>query len=392
MATVVLKPGRDQRLRGGYLWIFAGEIARIEGDVQVGDVVDVRSARGQWVGRGLVNPQSALTVRLLTVQREEIDREFFRRRIQEALDYRARWAASWQAVRVVYGEADRLPGLIVDRYGDVVVVQTVTAGMDLRREMLAEVLEEVLQPAAIYERNDAPVRRLEGLPERAGWLRGERPPLVEVAEGPARWAVDVARGQKTGFYLDQRENRLAVAARCRGAEVLDVFCYTGAFAIQAALAGAARVVGVDISADALAHARRHAEMNGVAGLCTFSEANAFDELRRLAAAGARFDVVILDPPPFARSRDAVERALAGYKEINLRAMKLLRPGGLLVTCSCSHHVGEDLLLSVVADAAADARRAVRLVESRGQAADHPVHPAMLETGYLTCLLVEVRPR
>jgi 23S rRNA (cytosine1962-C5)-methyltransferase len=202
--------------------------------------------------------------------------------------------------------------------------------------------------------------------------------------------VDVARGQKTGFYLDQRENRLAVAARCRGAEVLDAFCYTGAFAVQAALAGAARVVGVDISPEAVAHARRHAEMNGVAGRCVFTEGNAFDELRRLLASGARFDVVILDPPPFARSREAVERALAGYKEINLRAMKLLRPGGLLVTCSCTHHVGEDLLLGVVAAAAADTRRTVRLVESRGQAADHPVHPAIPETRYLTCLLVEVQ--
>ncbi len=392
MATVILKPGREQRLLGGYLWIFSGEIARIEGEVEEGGVVDVRSHRGRWVGRGLASPRSALTVRLLTLDREEIDREFFRRRIREALAYRARWAASWEAVRVVYGEADRLPGLIVDRYGDVVVMQTLSAGMDRRREMLAEVLEEVLQPAAVYERNDAPVRRLEGLPDRAGWLRGERSPLVEVAEGPARWVVDVARGQKTGFYLDQRENRLAVAARCRGVEVLDVFCYTGAFAVQAALAGAARVVGVDISPEAVAQARRHAEMNGVAGRCTFTAANAFDELRRLSSAGARFDVVILDPPPFARSREAVERALAGYKEINLRAMKLLRSGGLLVTCSCSHHVGADLLLAVVADAAADARRAVRLVESRGQSADHPVHPAMPETRYLTCLLVEVQPR
>jgi 23S rRNA (cytosine1962-C5)-methyltransferase len=392
MATVVLKPGREERPLGGYLWIFAGEIARIDGPVEAGDVVDVRSHRGRWVGRGLINPQSSLTVRLLTLHREEIDREFFRRRIREAWAYRERWAASWQAVRVVYGEADRLPGLIVDRYGDVVVMQTLSAGMDRLRPLLAEVVEEVLQPAAIYERNDAPVRHLEGLADRTGWLRGERSLLVEVTEGPARWVVDVARGHKTGFYLDQRENRLAVAARCRGAEVLDVFCYTGAFAVQAALAGAARVVGVDISAEAVAHARRHAEMNGVAGRCTFTEGNAFDELRRLVASGARFDVVILDPPPFARSREAVERALAGYKEINLRAMKLLRPGGLLVTCSCSHHVGEDLLLSVVAAAAADARRMVRRVESRGQAADHPVHPAMPETRYLTCLLLEVQPR
>ena len=292
----------------------------------------------------------------------------------------------------MYGEADALPSLIVDRYGDVVVVQTLALGMDVRKAMLVDLLAELLQPRAIYERNDPPVRRLEGLDKQTGWLRGEADPLVEVEEGRARLLVDVARGQKTGFFLDQRENRLAAAALCPGVSVLDAFCYTGAFAVQAALAGATQVTGIEVSGEAVALAKRTADLNGVGDRCAFTAANAFDELRRLVSVHAQFDVVILDPPPFARGRESVPRALAGYKEINLRAMKLLRPGGILITCSCSHHVGEAQLLEVVAAAAADAPRAARLIESRGPGRDHPVHPAMPETRYLTCLILEISPR
>ncbi len=373
MATVVLKANRDQRVTAGYLWVFAGEIARIEGQVEDGGVVDVRTYRGGWVGRGFINRNSALTVRLLTFGHEAIDETFFRRRLQDALAYRQRVAGTRSAVRVVYGEADGLPALIVDRYAQRVVVQTLALAMD---------------PDAIYERNDAPVRRLEGLPLQAGWLRGEADPVVEIDEERARFTVDVARGQKTGFFLDQRENRLAAAALCEGATVLDAFCYTGAFAVHAALAGAASVTGIESSEEAAAMARRHATLNGVEDRCTVTVANAFDELRRLQSVHARFDVIILDPPPFARGKETVDRALAGYKEINLRALKLLRPGGVLITCSCSHHVGKALLLNVVAAAAVDAQRTVRLIEARGQSRDHPVHLAMPETRYLTCLILE----
>ena len=391
MATVFLKPGKEQRAATGHLWVFAGEIARIDGHAEDGGIVDVRAFRGQWIGRGFLNRNSALTVRLLTFGHEEITEGFFRRRLGDALAYRQRVLGALPAFRVVYGEADFLPSLIVDRYGDAVVMQTLALGMDLRKPMLAGLLTELLQPAAIYERNDPPVRRLEGLGAQSGWVRGTADSLVEIQEGRARLLVDIARGQKTGFFLDQRENRLAAAALCRDAAVLDAFCYTGAFAVQAALAGARQVTGIDVSDDAVALARRNADLNGVSDRSTFIMANAFDELRRQVSVHAQFDMVILDPPPFARTKDAVSRALGGYKEINLRAMKLLRPGGILVTCSCSHHVGESLLLEAVASAAADARRAVRLVESRGQSRDHPVHPAMPETRYLTCLILEVQP-
>lgn len=377
-------------MASGHLWVYAGEIARIDGKVGDGGIVDVRAHRGRWIGRGFLNRQSALTVRLLTHRPETIDEAFFRRRLADAWAYRERLLTATDACRVVYGEGDLLPGLIVDRYADVLVLQTLALGMDVRKDLLVALLTELLHPAAIYERNDPPVRALEGLPRRAGWMTGERDPLVEIRDGAARFLVDVAAGQKTGFFLDQRDNRMAASALVRDMEVLDVFCYTGAFSVLAALGGAKSVTGLDSSAEALALARRNAALNGVADRCTFVEANAFDELRRRAAGGGRVDAVMLDPPPFARTKEALERAAAGYKEINLRALKLLRRGGYLITCSCSSHMGEDLLQQVVASAAVDAKREVRLVERRGHARDHPVHPAMPETRYLTCLILEVR--
>jgi 23S rRNA (cytosine1962-C5)-methyltransferase len=391
MATVFLKPQREARLRSGYLWIFAGEIARIDGKAADGDVVDVRAYRGRWVGRGFLNRRSSLTVRLLTHRPEEVDEGFFRRRLTDALAYRRRMLpGGLDAYRVISGEGDLLPGLIVDRYGDVLVIQTLSLGMDVRMDMIVDLLAELLGPAAVYERNDPHVRVLEGLPQQVGWLRGDRNPLVEIREGPARFLVDVAGGQKTGFFLDQRENRLAAAGLVKDGEVFDAFCYTGAFAVDAVLGGAKTVTAVDSSADALALGRRNAALNKADERIRFVEANVFDELRRIADASARFDAVILDPPAFARSKDMLPRAIGGYKEINLRALKLLRPGGVLITCSCSSHMNETLLQAVVAGAAVDAKRDIRLVESRGHPRDHPVHPAMPETRYLTCLFFEVR--
>jgi 23S rRNA (cytosine1962-C5)-methyltransferase len=389
VATVLLKPGKESRVASGYLWIFSGEIARADGHFEDGGIVDVRTLRGKWLGRGFINSQSGLAVRLLTTHPEAIDDAFWRRRLTGALAYRRRFVDHTTGYRLVYSEGDLLPGLVVDRYADVLVLQTLALGMEVRKEMLADLLMELVQPAAIYERNDASVRRLEGLEARTGWLRGDAASRVEIAEGPARFAVDIAGGQKTGFYLDQRENRLALAPYVRDAEVLDVFCYTGAFAIHAALDGARRVTAVDSSAEAVHLAASNAGLNGVEDRCEFVEANAFDELRRLVGEKTAYDVVILDPPPFAPTREAVERASAGYKEVNLRALRLLRPGGVLVTCSCSYHVGEALLLQIVAAAAADAHRDVRVIETRTQARDHPVHPAMPETAYLSCVVLEV---
>jgi len=342
-----------------------------------------------WLGRGFINRKSTLTVRLLTTRPEEIGREFFQKRLADAIAYRTRIVNGTSAYRVVYGEGDQLPGLIVDRYGDIAVLQTLALGMDVRKPTLVDLINEMLHPSAVYERNDPGVRRLEGLPSQTGWLSGEAPTEMEVQEGRARFLTDIARGQKTGFFLDQRDNRLAIERLVKDADVFDAFCYTGGFAVHAALGGAKYVTAVDISEEAINLARRNAQRNGVAERCTFTVANVFDELRRQVSTGARFDVVILDPPAFAKTKDSLPRAIAGYKEINLRALKLLRPGGILVSCSCSYHMHEALLIEVLASAASDAHRTVRLMERRGQAQDHPIYPAMPETRYLTCLIGQV---
>jgi len=386
----MLRPGKDARVIGGHLWVYAGEIARIDGTVDDGNIVDVRTADRRWIGRGFVNRQSAITVRLLTHGREEIDEGFFRGRLEQAIAYRQRVVKGATGYRIVFGEGDQLPGLIVDRYADLLVVQTLALGMDVRKAMLIEQLIALVHPEAIFERNDPPVRRLEGLPLQMGWLYGETEPVREIREGSARLLADIVGGQKTGFFLDQRENRAAVAAYLAGAEVLDVFCYTGGFAVQAALAGASQILAIDSSEDAIALARRNASLNGVEERCSFAVANAFDTLRHLVAEGRRFDAVILDPPAFARKKDALPRAIGGYKEINLRALKLLRPGGVLVSCSCSYQVNAALLQQIVASAAVDSHRTIRLIERRGQGPDHPIHPAIPETDYLTCLILEVR--
>ncbi len=387
-ATVLLKPGKESRIVSGYLWIFSGDIARLDGRVDDGEIVDVRTLRGKWLGRGFLNSGTGLAVRLLTTRPEAIDDAFWRRRLTAAIEYRRRFVRDTTAYRLVYSEGDMLPGLIVDDYAGVLVLQTLTLGMDRRKEMLSDLLMELAAPAAIYERNDASARRLEGLDAQRGWMRGEASTMVEIVEAGARFRVDIAGGQKTGFYLDQRENRTALAPFVRDADVLDVFCYSGGFAIHAAMAGARRVTAIDSSAEAVQAAGEHAVLNGVEDRCEFVEANAFDELRRRVGEQLSYDVVILDPPPFAPTRESVERAAAGYKEINLRALRLLRPGGVLVTCSCSYHVGEALLLQIVGSAAADAHRNVRVIEARGQARDHPAHPAMPETRYLSCLVLE----
>jgi 23S rRNA (cytosine1962-C5)-methyltransferase len=388
MATVLLNPGRQERLAGGHLWVFAGEIASVEGSYEPGEIVDVRAADRAFIGRGYLNPRSTIAVRLLTFQREPINEPFFRRRLEEALALRASVASGTTAFRAVYSEGDGLPGLIVDRYGDLLVVQTLTLGMARQEGLVVRLLEELMRPAAIYARNDVPARRREGLPLETRILSGDAPLVRDVEEHGVRFRVDAGAGQKTGFYLDQRENRTAVAAYAHG-DVLDAFCYTGGFALHAARTGAT-VTGIDISAEAVQLAAEHARLNGVEGRCTFQAANAFDALRAMARAGPQFDMVILDPPAFAPSRADVAKAAAGYKEINLRALKLVRPGGILVSCSCSFHISEGMLLAIVAEAAHDARRRVRLLEARSQGRDHPVHPAVPQTRYLKCLVLEVR--
>ena len=302
---------------------------------------------------------------------------------------RTRIAPETTAYRLIYGEADRLPGLIVDRYDDVLVMQTLSSGMDRRKEMLADLLCEATASVRVYLRNDAKSRSLEGLSPVTGFLRGDGGTTIEVREGAARFFVDIARGQKTGWFCDQRENRLAAARLTAGKRVLEVFCHTGAFGIQAALAGASHVEGLDVSEEALVLAREHARLNGVQERCSYRAADAFEELRRLEHTGSQFDVVLLDPPAFARSKQAVPRALSGYKDINLLAIRLMKPEGIVVTSSCSHHVSDTDLWKAIGRAAQDAKRWVRLLEQRGQASDHPILATMPETRYLKCFILQV---
>jgi len=424
---VVLAPGRERRVRGGHPWVFATEVARVQGVPEPGDIVDVITARGGFLGRGYINPASQILVRLLTRRPDEaVDEEFFRRRVREAVEYRVRLLAAGalaasatpdparRAFRLVFAESDGLPALVVDYFAGVLVFQALALGVDRRKELLLRLVREEasrhFRVAGVWERDDAPVRELEGLPLTAGPFWGDPPPRVTIREGGLDLVVDLERGQKTGYFLDQSANRAAAAAVVRaaagGPRVLDCFCYTGAFALAAARAGAAEVVGVDTSAEALELARENAALNGFSGpddpagparatgpgegpRVSFVEANVFDFLRQEGAQGRRWDVVLLDPPAFAKNRAALPGALRGYKEINLRAMRLIPPGGYLVTSSCSQHLSEELFLEVLADAAADTRRRVRVAEVRGQAADHPFLPAAPETRYLKTVVLRV---
>lgn len=386
---VLISRFAEQRMAGGHMWVYAGEIGDTKGALKAGDIVDVHGQKGRFVGRGLFNPHSKIRVRLLTFDDEPIDAQFWATRLRRADDLRQRVVSATNAYRVVHGESDFLPGLIVDRYADLLVMQTLSFGLDCRKDLLVDLLVQVFKPEAIYLRNDSKSRVLEGLTSSQGFLRGHGSTTVEIFEGAARFEVDIERGQKTGWFCDQRENRQAVASISKGLEVLEVFSHTGAFGIHAALQGASAVFGIDVSADALKFANRHADRNGVKTVCRYQEADAFAELRALNRSDRRFDMVILDPPAFARSKHAVSHALAGYKDINLQALRLIRSHGFLATCSCSQHVGEEQFLQTIGAAARDTKRHLRLIENRSQARDHPILQAMPETRYLKCCVFQV---
>ncbi|MBI2372009.1 MAG: class I SAM-dependent rRNA methyltransferase [Deltaproteobacteria bacterium] len=386
MKPLRLKKGEARRLRAGHPWIFSNEIQDPVKAFEPGEIVDVLDGGGRLVGRGYVNPRTLIAVRLLSRRAEPIDEAFFARRLQAAEAWRRRLLPPLQAYRVAYSEADYLPGLIVDRYGPVLVVQVLTAGMERLLPALKEALLKVLDPEVIVLRNDSAYRALEGLPLERQVLVGALSGPVVIEEHGLAYEVDVQEGQKTGFYLDQRENRLALRSVVRGGRVLDAFCYTGAWGLNAAAAGATEVVGVDSSGRALELARRNAARNSLEARCRFVEEDVFRFLRAAEAAREQFDCVILDPPSFIRNRAQVREGLRGYKEINLRALHLLRRGGLLVTCSCSHHLDRQALLAVAAAAAHDARVGLRLLEYRSQARDHPVLPQAPETDYLKCAI------
>jgi 23S rRNA (cytosine1962-C5)-methyltransferase len=372
--------------------VFAGEIADLP-PVADGSVVRVVDARGRVLGVAYLNTQSKISLRYLSYRDEPIDARWWNDHLEQSIARRVALPRvdRTDALRLVNAEADGLPGLIVDRYADTLVMQFLALGLEPWREVLIEALSDQVRPRTIWERSDAPVRELEGLDRRTGLLAGaEPPPLVEVAEGPARLLVDVREGQKTGMFLDQRRNRYAVATYAQGARVLNCFAYSGAFGVHAALAGAAEVINADISGSACALAERNMALNDAADRQRVIEANCFDLLRSWSDGSDRLDMVILDPPAFTKSRNAIEGAMRGYKEINLRALRLLRPGGILVTCSCSQHIDDVMFKTMLQVAASDARREVRLLEQHGQGPDHPVLLRAPETQYLICIIAEVQ--
>ncbi len=393
--TVVLKRNRVRPVLQCHPWIFSGAIERIEGDVADGDVVEVRDAGHNWLARGTFNQHSQIVVRLLTWRQEEsIDHAFWRRRLEQAVAARQALAddPATSAYRLVHAESDYLPGLIVDRYGESLVVQFLTLGVDRRKDELVGLLVGLVDGVrTVYERSDVKVRAKEGLRQRTGLLWGEEPPeLMEVVENGHRFLVDVRQGHKTGFYLDQRENRARLPAFCEGAEALDVFSYTGGFGVCAAAAGAEGVTLVESSAPALNLARRNFALNGFERHSVeYVKGDVFSVLRGYRTHGRHFDVILLDPPKFARSEREVKRAARAYKDINLLAFQLLRPGGVLFTFSCSSAVSADLFQKIVFGAAVDAKRDVQITGYLAQGADHPVALTFPEGAYLKGLICRV---
>ena len=388
MAQLVLKRNADRRIRAGHPWIYRGEIQDLRGDWSSGHAVDVLDASGRLLGRGFYNPRTSLACRLVAGADERVDAALVLRRLAAALAHRGPPDSGDRAYRVCWSEADGLPGVVVDRYGPVSVVQCSTLGMARAIAWIEAALHTLFPGAPIYRADDATAARIEGFDPVRGWLGDPGPDEVIVTEGPSRFAVRPGNGHKTGFYLDQRDNRRLVAEHADGRRVLDAFCYTGAFACQALIAGATSAQLVDASADVLALARRNLELNGVADRAELCADNAFDALRRLETEGERFGVVILDPPPFTRKKDTVAAAARGYKEINLRALRLLEPGGVLATFSCSHHVTRELFEDICREAAGDAGVGTRVLATLAQSADHPVLLRVPETRYLTGLLLQ----
>lgn len=387
MKTVrVNKKGAD-RVRQGHLWIYRSDVIEIDADG--GSVVSVTDERGNFIGQALFSNASQIALRFLTQKEERIDHDWWRQKIREAAA-RRHIPPDTDAYRLVYSEGDLLPSLIVDRYAGVLVLQTLSQGTDALKSMFVEILIDEFNPLAIVERNDARVRELEGLPLISGTIYGETPDELVTRQHGLRFLVAPSGGQKTGSFLDQRENRIAArqaAATTDGGRALDCFTFNGAFALHLASV-CDQVTGIDISGEAVAAARRNAELNSFSNV-EFREANVFDALREMEATSERFDTIVLDPPAFAKNRASLKSALRGYKEINLRALKLLNRGGVLVTCTCSYHVAEELFVEVLTQAAIDARRRVQIIEKRMQATDHPVLVAMPETYYLKCLIARV---
>ncbi len=393
-AAVILKKGEGRTLKAGGAWIFDNEIDKVEGTPEDGSLVEVRDFDGYGMGTGFYNSRSKIRVRMMSRKAGQvIDRDFLRMRVQNAWDYRKK-TVDTSSCRIIFGEADFLPGLVVDKFSDVLVVQSLALGIDRMKEEILSLLVEVLRAdgveiRGIYERSDAKVREQEGLPRQKGFIGAEFPTRVQIVENGVRYEVDVEDGQKTGFFLDQKYNRLAIQRLCRDARVLDCFTHTGSFALNAGIAGASSVLGVDASQLAVDQARINAELNGLSDRVKFQCADVFDLLPELERQGEQFDVVILDPPAFAKSRASVKNATRGYRDINLRGMKLVRDGGYLATCSCSHFMTYELFTQTIAQAARSAHVRLRQVEYRTQAPDHPILWAADESYYLKFYIFQV---
>ena len=394
-AVVTLKKGEGRTLKQGGLWIYDNEIESIMGSFEDGDIVIVRDFDGYPMGRGFINCNSKLIVRMMTRDRDTlVDEAFIRMRVKNAWEYRKKVMDDISSCRVIFGEADFLPGLVVDKFADVLVVESLALGIDRFKGMIVEILKELMEADGIhirgvYERSDAKVRELEGMERYKGFIGEPFDTKVEIVENGVHYYVDVKDGQKTGFFLDQKYNRRAVAGLCKGARVLDCFTHTGSFALNAGLAGAEHVTGVDASELGVAQARENAALNGLQDTVEFVCADVFDLLPELEKKGEKFDVVILDPPAFTKSRSSIKKAVKGYREINLRGMKLVKDGGYLATCSCSHFMDYELFTQTIGQAAKNVHKRLRQVEFRTQAPDHPILWGAGDSYYLKFYIFQV---
>ena len=392
MKSLFLNKNVSSRVENGHPWIFANEINRgkaLDAAAKAGEIVNVFTHDKKFIGKGYVNPQSQIMVRLLTRDKDkEINDDFFYDAIQKAWTYRQKLGYV-ENCRLIFGEADELPQLIIDKFNDYFVIQTLALGIDFWKPSIVKAIEKTFSPKGIYERNDVPVRELEGMEQLKGFLSEPFDTNIIIHENGVQFHVDIAAGQKTGYFLDQQDNRKAIQHIVKGADVLGAFCYTGSFEISAAVYGAQSVTGIDISQSAIDMCNKNALLNKVEGICKFECVNAFDVLKEWTKESKQWDVVMLDPPSFTKSRSSIDKAVAGYKEINLRGIKLVKPGGFLVTSSCTNLVKPELFLDIIAMAAKDAKRKIRQVVFNSQSADHPVIRDQENTHYLKFLIVQV---
>ncbi|SHI39089.1 class I SAM-dependent rRNA methyltransferase [Pseudobutyrivibrio xylanivorans] len=396
-AIVTLKKGEGRTIKAGGAWIFDNEIDSVMGSFENGDIVVVHDFDGYMMGRGFINTNSKIRVRMMTRKKDQvIDDDFLYMRVKNAWEYRKSvlLPVDLNCCRVIFGEADFLPGLVIDKYDDVLVVESLALGIDKLKLKIVDMLKEIMAAdgfkiRGVYERSDAKVRVKEGLAPYKGFIGDEFDTNVEIVENGVHYMVDVVNGQKTGFFLDQKYNRLSIQRLCKDKRVLDCFTHMGTFALNAGIGGAAEVTGLDISDFAVAQATANAKLNGLDSTVKFKQANVLDELPKLAEAGEKFDVVILDPPAFTKSREATKNAIKGYREINMKGLKLVKDGGYLATCSCSHFMTQDLFIKVIGQAAQAAHKRLRQVEFRTQAPDHPILWAADESYYLKFLVFQV---